>query len=175
MISRIGLCIIAVAVVMSGAAVPSRAGASHAPCAMVSVREVETVIGVRVTKSTESAAICQRWLEDGRAVTLTMGHQTVSVHDTEASVREMGGTLVRKQFGDIVCMSAVIPSNPQASRTLCAVDREPLFLGDGFDNTAEVPTSVASFTLVVTSGPSGRALPIEDVRRLAQKVLARLV
>lgn len=170
---RIGSCIVALALGVVTAAMPVRAAAGFKPCSLVSVGETELLTGDSVVKSMESASACQRWLAGGRTFLLALGPRVITPHETEAAIREIGGTWVQKQFGEITCTSAVVPSNLRANTTTCSAGREPLFYADGFDNATVAPKTSVFFTLQVTGGQTG-AVPIEHMHALAAKVFARL-
>ena len=178
---------------------PARAETGYKPCSLVSVGETEALAGETVVKSVEKTvprangngygseivnSVCQRWLSGGRMFFLTVGvptieEATVEVADgvmssqAQETITKMGGTWESKQFGEITCLTVVVPSSRGFDTTTCAATKIPLFYGDGFDRTASIVNEPLRFTLQITGGPKG-LVPMDAVHALAEKVLARM-
>ncbi len=167
--TRVAALLLALGVLMGSA--PVRARASNGPCSLISIGETEALMGEKVVRSLERGSVCQRWLAGGRTLVLTLG--AAETQEPAAVIREMGGAWVSKQFGDLTCTSVAVPSHPQANSAACAARVEPLFFGDGFDNATGVTREPVYFTIRVAGGSTG-VVSVEDVRALAEKVLARL-
>jgi hypothetical protein len=194
-------CGVTLLLVLGGLVVPAPASAQmgYRPCSLVSVGETEALAGEKVVKSVESTvprtkgngygseivnSVCQRWLSAGRMFFLTLGvpvtdEAKVEVADgvlsreSQEKIREMGGTWESKQFGEITCLTVVVPSTRGFDTTTCAAVKIPLFYGDGFDRTASIVKEPLRFTLQITAGPKG-LVPVDVVHALAEKVLARM-
>ncbi len=182
-----------------GLSTPASAQMGYKPCSLVSAGETEALAGEKVVKSVESTvprtkgngygseivnSVCQRWLSGGRMFFLTMGapmtdEAKVEVTDgvlsrqAQEKIRKMGGTWESKQFGEITCLTVVVPSTRGFDATTCAAVKIPLFYGDGFDGTASIVKQPLRFTLQITAGPKG-LVPMDVVHALAEKVLARM-
>lgn len=167
--TRIAALVLVLGVLMLSAPVRARAG--NGPCSLISIGETAALTGGKVVKSLEHGSVCQRWTAGGRTLVLTLG--AAETQEPVAASREMGGVWVSKQFGDLTCTSVTVPSHPDANSTACAARAEPLFFGDGFDNATGVTRGPVYFTLRVAGGSTG-VVSLEDVRALAEKVLARL-
>ncbi len=168
--TRIAALLLVLGVLMLSAPVRARAG--NGPCSLISIGETEALTGEKVVRSLERGSVCQRLTAGGRTLILTLG--TAEIEEPVAASREMSGAwVVSKQRGDLTCTSVVVPSHPHSNSTACAARVEPLFFGDGFDNATVVTRGPVYFTLQVTGGSTG-IVSVEDVRALAEKVLARL-
>lgn len=190
MMCRVGPYGVALLFVLGGLSLsaPATARAGYQPCSLVSVSETEALAGTKVVKSVESAtlrdSVCRRWLAGDRMFLLTVGVSTTGEANVALAadglssqayerIRNMGGTRVSKQFGEITCTTVGVPSNPGLGTTTCSAVKIPLYYGDGFDWTASVVKQPLRFTLQIAAGPKG-LVSMDAAHALAEKVLARM-